>query len=57
MKVMKRSALQVALLLAALPLSGWPLAKPAGAQVPAAGPVVEAAFQAILANPKLIKAL
>ena len=52
MKILKRSAL-----LAALLLAGWPLAKPAGAQAPAAGPVVEAAFQSILANPKLIKAL
>ncbi len=52
MKIPKRSALLVALLLA-----GWPSAKPAGAQAPAAGPVVEAALQAILANPKLIKAL
>ena len=52
MKIPKRSTLLVALLLA-----GWPLAKPAGAQAPAAGPVVEAAFQAILANHKLIKAL
>jgi tripeptide aminopeptidase len=57
MKVMKRSTLLGALPLAALLLSGWPLAKPAGAQVPAAGPAVEAAAQAILANPKLIKAL
>jgi acetylornithine deacetylase/succinyl-diaminopimelate desuccinylase-like protein len=52
MKIPKRSAFLVALLLA-----GWPSAKPAGAQAPAPGPVVEAAFQAILANPKLIKAL
>src|SRR6202140_5856486 len=52
MKILKRSAL-----LAALLLAGWPLAKPAGARAPAAGPVVEAAFQTILANPKLIKAL
>jgi acetylornithine deacetylase/succinyl-diaminopimelate desuccinylase-like protein len=57
MKIPKRSTLLVALLSAVLLLLGWPLAKPAGAQAPAAGPVVEAAFQAILVDPKLIKAL
>jgi len=51
MKTLTRSTFLVALLLAGL-------AKPAGAQAPAAaGPGVEAAFLAILVNPKVTKAL
>jgi tripeptide aminopeptidase len=52
MKLLKRSAFMAALLLA-----GWPLAEPASAQTPAAGSSVEAASQAILASPKVVKAL
>jgi acetylornithine deacetylase/succinyl-diaminopimelate desuccinylase-like protein len=51
MKFPKRSTLMTALLLAA----SWPM--PAAAQAPGAGSAVEAASQAILANPKVIKAL
>jgi hypothetical protein len=46
MKMLKRSTFIFVLLLAA-----GPLAKPASAQAPAAGPVVDAASQAILATP------
>jgi len=52
MKTLKRS-----ILLAALLLAGWPSARPAGAQSPAGGAVVEAAFAAILADPRAAKAL
>jgi acetylornithine deacetylase/succinyl-diaminopimelate desuccinylase-like protein len=52
MRILKRSTLLVALLSA-----GLPLVKPAGAQAPAAGPPVEAAFQAVLASPQVVKAL
>ena len=51
MKLLKQSTLMTALLLAASP----PM--PAIAQAPGAGSAVEAASQAILANPKVIKAL
>jgi tripeptide aminopeptidase len=53
MKILKRSIVVTALLLVA----GSPSAGPAGAQTPAAAPGVDAAFQAILAAPKVIKAL
>ena len=44
--------------LSALLLSAWAVAQPAGAQAPGAGSAaVEAAFQIILADPKVIKAL
>jgi tripeptide aminopeptidase len=52
MQMLKRSTFVTAVLLAA-----WPLARPAGAQAPAAGSVVEVASQAILASPRVIKAL
>ena len=52
MRILNRSTLLVALLSA-----GLPLVKPAGAQAPAARPPVEAAFQAVLASPKVVKAL
>jgi acetylornithine deacetylase/succinyl-diaminopimelate desuccinylase-like protein len=52
MKMLKRSTFIFMLLLAA-----GPLARPAGAQAPAAGSLVDAASQAILASPKVIKAL
>jgi tripeptide aminopeptidase len=52
MRIPKRTTFITALLLA-----GWPLATPVGAQAPAAGSAVEVAFQAILANPKVNKAL
>src|ERR1700674_1447444 len=52
MQMLKRSTFVTAVLLAA-----WPLARPAGAQAPAAGSGVEVASQAILANPGVIKAL
>ena len=42
---------------ASLLLMAAPLAKPAFAQTPAAGPAVDAAFQAIFADPKVIKTL
>jgi hypothetical protein len=45
------------ILAAAFLLAGGSLAKQACAQTPAAGPAVEAAYQAILANPKVIKTL
>src|SRR6516165_317973 len=51
MKLLKQSTLMAALLLTASP----PM--PAIAQAPGAGSAVEAASQAILANPKVIKAL
>jgi tripeptide aminopeptidase len=38
-------------------LAAGPLARPAGAENPSATPTVEAATQALLANPKVIKAL
>jgi tripeptide aminopeptidase len=40
-----------------LVLTGWPMAVPAGAQAPASASAVEVASLAILANPKVIKAL
>src|SRR5882724_3125571 len=52
MTIPKRSVVVTALLLAA-----GPLAQQAGAQAPAPGSTVEAAYQAILANPKVIKTL
>src|ERR1700676_588246 len=52
MQMLKRSTFVTAVLLAA-----WPLARPAGAQAPTAGSVVEVASQAILASPRVIKAL
>jgi tripeptide aminopeptidase len=52
MKVFNRSIVVTALLLA-----GWPLAERASAQAPTAGSAVEAASQAILANPRVVKAL
>jgi tripeptide aminopeptidase len=52
MKKLNPSTYVIALLLAA-----WPLARPAGAQAPAAGSVAEVAVLAILANPQVIKAL
>jgi tripeptide aminopeptidase len=52
MKILKRSAFITALLLAAAPL-----ATPASAQAPVVGPAIEAASQAILANPKVTKTL
>src|SRR5258707_3854105 len=45
------------MLAAALLLAGAPLAKQACAQTPAAGSAVETAYQAILANPRVIKTL
>jgi tripeptide aminopeptidase len=38
-------------------LAGWALAEPVGAQAPTAGSAVEVASQAILANPRVVKAL
>jgi tripeptide aminopeptidase len=52
MKILKRSAFITALLLAAAPLT-----TPASAQAPVVGPAIEAASQAILANPKVTKTL
>jgi tripeptide aminopeptidase len=52
MRILTRSILAAAFLLA-----GGPLVKQTCAQTPAAGPAVEAAYQAILANPKVIKTL
>jgi acetylornithine deacetylase/succinyl-diaminopimelate desuccinylase-like protein len=52
MTVFNRSIVMTALLLA-----GWPLAERASAQAPTAGSAVEAASQAILANPRVVKAL
>src|ERR1700686_5359612 len=52
MRILTPSILATALLLA-----GGPLAKEACAQTPAAGSAVEAAYQAILANPKVTKTL
>src|SRR5258706_4289647 len=45
------------ILAAAFLLAGAPLAKQACAQTPAAGSAVETAYQAILANPRVIKTL
>jgi acetylornithine deacetylase/succinyl-diaminopimelate desuccinylase-like protein len=52
-----RISLTRSILAAALLMAGGPLAKQACAQTPAAGSAVEAAYQAILANPKVIKTL
>jgi tripeptide aminopeptidase len=52
-----RISLTRSILAAAFLLMAAPLAKQACAQTPAAGPAVEAAYQAILANPKVIKTL
>ena len=52
MQILERSALATALLLA-----GWLLTGPVRAQAPNPGSAVEAASQAILANPGVVKAL
>jgi tripeptide aminopeptidase len=52
-----RISLTPSIVAAALLLMAVPLAQQAGAQTPAAGPAVEAAYQAILADPKVIKTL
>jgi len=52
-----RISLTRSILAAALLLMAAPLPKQACAQTPAAGPAVEAAYQAILANPKVIETL
>jgi acetylornithine deacetylase/succinyl-diaminopimelate desuccinylase-like protein len=52
MEILKRSTLVAALVLAA-----GPLARQAHAQVPAAGPAIETAYQALLTYPNVVKAL
>src|SRR5229473_8054734 len=55
-RLQMRVSLTRSIFAAALLLAGTPLAKQACAQTPA-GSAVEAAYQAILANPKVIKTL
>lgn len=58
MKFVKRSIFLAAIVATALlSLTVWPLAEPAGAQTPQGGSAVEAASQAILADPKVARAL
>jgi len=52
MRILKRSTLVAALVLAA-----GPLARQAHAQAPAAGPAIETAYQALLTHPNVVKAL
>src|SRR6266403_1470631 len=52
-----RIGLTPSIFAAVLLLGGAPLAPPAGAQTPSAASAVETAYQAILANPKVIKTL
>src|ERR1700682_770611 len=52
-----RTSLTRSIFVTAFLLAAGPLAKQACAQTPAAGPAVDAAYQAILANPKVIKTL
>jgi tripeptide aminopeptidase len=50
-------SLKPSIFVTALLLGAGPLAQQAGAQAPAPGSAVEAAYQAIIANPKVIKTL
>src|ERR1700682_1748932 len=52
-----RTSLTRSIFVTAFLLAAGPLAKQACAQTPAAGSAVDAAYQAILANPKVIKTL
>src|SRR3979409_107697 len=56
-RLQMRISLTRSILATAFLLAGGPWAKQACAQSPAAGSAVEAAYQAILANPKVIKTL
>src|SRR5712671_3547733 len=56
-RLQMRISLTRSILATAFLLAGGPWANQACAQTPAAGPAVEAAYQAILANPKVIKTL
>src|SRR5712671_4641705 len=56
-RLQMRISLTRSILATAFLLTGGPLANQACAQTPAAGPAVEAAYQAILAHPKVIKTL
>src|SRR6266404_2509611 len=55
--IFMKNRLTPSILAAAFLLAGAPLAKQACAQSPAAGSAVETAYQAILANPRVIKTL
>src|SRR5713226_5894741 len=56
-RLQMRISLTRSILVTALLLAGAPLAKQACAQTPAAGSAVETAYQAVLANSKVIKTL